>query len=541
MLLFLESSNLNEMPMLPLSSSSPFQLNPKAHMKASQRSGADWSHPDIQKEIAKLAQTDMWKNYEKGFQDAAKLLDYTNKASWKTRLERVAYWVKRLWTRLRSDIMGMIRGIRVHHKHIMNRFMPGIQDWIHKELKTQNTVEMIRVKGRNIPVHFTTFQLPKAKSADGVHRIAIFGDPGFNNNILQMNVDGSIALAKAKGHEIDAGFLTGDICYAANPYDKNNATRGSGDSRSFHSNVGAVYHDFIKHKVPIFTPMGNNDADQGHAEAFANYMSLPRYFKVVAGDSEFFFVDETIMSALDMTKLDKRFKTTHYTQEANDLKEAQLYWLEKALSESKQAHPHRKRILIKHFGVKYPRNPDINDAHFLSLRRQSWDRFFENYEKYGIDAEINGHEHLLAVNNITHIMGEDGTPKPLARVVPQYTLGSSSHVEPESIQGAYTYDWEKVALRSVNTLRLPQIDEEGKFGAIYSDSCFGMIEVDKPTTNNGKSSNVWINFIKPPTGKNLYYQGLQIPMNPGDVEHEGFRLLYRNLIERPLGANHTNS
>jgi hypothetical protein len=513
--------------MLPLSSSSKLQLNPTTLPVMSQRSGADWSHPDIQKKIAKLAQTDMWKNYEKGFQDAAKGLNYTDKASWKTRLERVVTWVKRLWTRLRSDIMGMIRGIRVHHKHIINRFMPGIQDWIHKELKTQNTVEMIRVKGRNIPVHFTTFQLPKAKSADGVHRIAIFGDPGFNNHILQMNVDGSLVLAKAQEQKIDAVFFTGDICYAANPYDKNNATRGSGDSRSFHSNVGAVYHKFIKNGIALFTPMGNNDADQGHAEAFANYMSLPRYFKVVVGDSEFFFIDETVMSALDMTKLDKRFKTTHYTQEANDLKEAQLYWLEKALRESMQAHPHRKRVLVKHFPM-VASNPDINDAHYLSLRRQSLDPFFEDYKKY-FDAIINGHDHLLAVNNITHVMGEDGTPKKLEHVIPQYTLGSSSHVEPESTKYASMYDWEKVALRSINTLRLPQTP-----GAIFSDSCFGMIEID-PSSTDGKSSNVWISFIKTPTGQNLHYQGLQIPMNPGDVEHpDRYRLLYRNKIQQPL-------
>ncbi len=510
--------------MLPLSSSFPLQSNPTDLAATSQRSGADWSHPDIQKEIAKLRQTQDWRNYEKGFQDAAKGLSYTNKTSWKTRLERFSYWVKRLWTRLRSDIMGMIRGIRVHHKHVMNRFMPGIQDWIHKELKTQNTIEMIKVKGRAIPVHFTTFQLPKAKSADGIHRIAIFGDPGFNNNTLQMNVDGSIALAKAKKQDLDAVFLTGDVYYAPNEYNKNNAKRGSGDSRSFHSNIGAVYHDFIKRKIPLFTPMGNNDNDQGHASGFANYMSLPRYFKVVAGDSEFFFVDETIMSALDMTKLDKRFKTTHYTQEANDLKEAQLYWLEKALSESKQAHPHRKRILVKHFPV-VSSNPDLNDAHYLSLRRQSFDPFFEN-----LDAEINGHGHLGAVNNITHTMGEDGTPNKLAHVLPQYTLGSSSHVEPWATNEAFMYDWEKVALQSVNTLRLPQTP-----GALFSDTGFGMIETDP-------SSNVWISFVKPPTDKNLYYQGLQIPMNPGDVEHpDRFRLLYRNQIQQPLGANQAKS
>ncbi|MCE2930283.1 MAG: hypothetical protein LW809_02700, partial [Vampirovibrionales bacterium] len=92
------------------------------------------------------------------------------------------------------------------------------------------------------------------------------------------------------------------------------------------------------------------------------------------------------------------------------------------------------------------------------------------------------------------------------------------------------YDWEKVALQSVNTLRLPQTP-----GALFSDTGFGMIETDP-------SSNVWISFVKPPTGKNLYYQGLQIPMNPGDVEHpDRFRLLYRNLIEQPLGANQVKS
>ncbi len=514
--------------MFPLSSSK-FQLNTTAPQRtanlASQRSGADWSHPDIQKEIAKLRQTSDWQNYEKEFRKAAGLLKYTNKPSWKTRLERFGYWVKSLWTRLRSDVMGMIRGIRVNQRYIMNRFMPGIQDWIHKELKTQNDLKVIKVNGRSIPVHFTTFELPKAKSKDGVHRMAIFGDPGFNNATLQMNVDGSIALAKAKGHEFDAVFLTGDALYAPNEYNKNNAKRSSGDIRSLWSNIGEVYQDFIKKKVPIFTPIGNNDNDLGIAPAFANFMSLPRYFKVVAGDAEFYFVDETVMSALDMTNLDKRFKTTHYSQEANDIKEAQLYWLEKALSESKQNHPHRKRILVKHFPV-VAGNPKINDEHYLSLRRTSFDRFFEN-----IDAQINGHEHVLAVTNITHTMDENGHSKPLKNPISQYTLGSSSHTE--SLE-AYMYDWTKLAWLGRNTLRLLQTP-----GASFSDTGFGMLEVDNSPTKDGNPANVWINYIKPPSGKELYYHGVQVnQLDPGDVGHpDRFRLIYRSLIDRVLGSN----
>jgi hypothetical protein len=61
-----------------------------------------------------------------------------------------------------------------------------------------------------------------------------------------------------------------------------------------------------------------------------------------------------------------------------------------------------------------------------------------------------------------------------------------------------------------------------------------MIEID-PSSTDGKSSNVWISFIKTPTGQNLHYQGSPIPMNPGDVEHpDRYRLLYRNKIQQPL-------
>jgi hypothetical protein len=519
--------------MLPLSPSSQLQLNPTPQSAKSQRSGADWSHPEIQKEIATLAKTDAWKNYEKGFKEAAKGLNYTNKSTWKRRLEGIVYGIKRLWTRLRSDVMGLIRGIRVNHKHIMNRFMPGIQDWIHKGLKTQNAVEMIKVKGRSIPVHFITFELPKAKSADGVHRIAIFGDPGFNNATLEMNVDGSIALANDKKQALDAVFLTGDSLYSPNEYDKNNARRSSGDTRSFHSNIGAVYQDFIKNRIPVFSPMGNNDNDQGHAAAFANYMSLPRYFKVVAGDCEFFFVDETSMSTLEVSNLDKRFKTTHYTQEAHDLKEAQLHWLDKALSESKQAHPNRKRILVKHFPVVFT-NPEVNDKNYYALRRTSFDPFFENHEKYGLTAVLNGHEHLFGAAKIDHIMGADGIPKPLERVISQYTLGSSSHTEPWASHEAYMCDWEKRTWFERNTLRLPQTP-----GALWSDTGFGMIEVDGSPTEDGKPANVWMNYIKPPAGRGLHYHGSEVnPINPGDEEHpDRFRLIYRSLINHVLGSN----
>ena len=513
--------------MIPLSSSflSP-QFNLRSHTALQQRSGADWSSPKVQKEIAKLTQTDNWKNYEKGFKEAAKRLRYTDKASWKTRLEALAYWVKNLWVRLRSDVMGMIRGIRFNHKHIMNRFMPGIQDWIHKELKTQNRIEMHSVRGRSIPVHFTTFELPKPKSPDGAYHLALFGDPGFQNSTLQMNVDGSIALAKTKGQKIDAVILTGDVLYATNEYNKNNARRSSGDSRSFWSNVGAVYNQFIKEKVPIFTAIGNNDADQGHTDAFAKFMSLPRYFNLIAGDVEFFFVDETIMSAADMTALDKLHKTTHYTQTAKDLNEAQLYWLDKALRESKQAHPNRKRILVKHFPM-VSSYPEVNDKPYLSIRHGSFDKFFENEEAYGLSALINGHEHHFADTDISYGIGKDGVPVRLKKGIPQLTLGSGSHAEQPPTKAAYMYDWQMLKSRATNTLMLHEPPS-----ALFIDTGFGMLDIQVPSANQ-VASKVWMNFIKPPTAEQIFYQGSKVaPLNPGDdVEHpDCFRLLYRRLL-----------
>jgi hypothetical protein len=516
--------------MRPLSFSAQLQLNHTAPLsrtekRASQRSGFNLTPPPLQKEIDQLIKQNGGEDFQKTLEQATKSLNLTTRTSWQRRLDRFTYWAKGLWTRLRSDIMGLIRGIRINHQHIMNRFLPGIQDWIHTTLKQHTVSKVIQVNGHSVPVHFTTFELPKAKSADGIHRIAIFGDPGYSNAMLQLNVDGSIAIAKAQGNKLDAAFLTGDCLYSPNQHNKNNASRGSGDSRSFHSNVGAVYDWFIKHKVPIFTCIGNNDSDQGHAEAFAHYMSLPRYYKVIAGDTEFFFVDENVMSSKDIIELNKRFKTTHYTEEADKIHAAQQYWLETALSESKQQHPERKRIIVKHFPI-VSSDPQTNELAYLDLRRTSFDRFFANPKEYGVTGVLNGHEHGMAVNTITHTMGEDGTAQALPQPIQQLTLGSSSHCEPPETGQSYMNDPHKLAWRGQNSLGLPQTP-----GALWVDPGFGLLELEK-------GSSPKISFIKTPT--DVYYHGEEIVRALGNENNRFFSLLYRAAFGHPLGQNNNS-
>jgi hypothetical protein len=231
------------------------------------------------------------------------------------------------------------------------------------------------------------------------------------------------------------------------------------------------------------------------------------------------------MSSLSLIELNKRYKTTHYTEEAENLHAAQQHWLETALSESKQQRPNNKRVIITHF-PRVSSDPKTNELPYLDLRRTSFDPFFANHEKYGVTGVINGHEHWMAVNTITHTMGEDGTAQALQRPIQQLTLGSSSHCEPPETGQAYMNDPHKLAGLGKNSLSLPQTP-----GALFVDPGFGLLELKK-------GSSPIINFIKTPT--DVYYHGEEIVRALGNENNRFFSLLYRAAFGHPLGQ-HNNS
>jgi hypothetical protein len=500
-----------------------YSLSPVAPSVLSrQRTGATVASPEMQRFLQSLQESPDWKASEHLMQDAAKHLNYALSPSWHTTLERLKYWILDLGTQIRSNAMGSIRNIRYDFEPVMNRFMPGIQDWINQDLKVRDDTKTIKIGTRSIPVRFVQYHLKKAKNADGVFRVSFFGDTGYPNSTLQYNIDGSIALAKARGHHIDAAIILGDLLYPPNEHYRDNTAYDSGDARLMWRHVGKPFQQFVRHKIPIFSVLGNNDAQVGQEDVLAHFMSVPRYYQVSLGDSaDLFFLDDNAFSTIQAKDMDRLHKTTHFTEAYTALKEAQLHWLDLALKESKAQHPDRKRIIIQHF-PNMKTDPHAADSSFMAQRRRTLDRFLTDEATYGVAGVMNGHEHHMAMQSLSHTVDEAGQVHAVPNPTLHFTLGSTSHCE---LLPAYMKNQAYVAQRMMNMgLAPPQSPS-----LIQTDTGFGLLEV------NPSTGEIHINFIQPPLTNDTYYHGERVnvgEMAPEDEHGDRYRLILRMLFER---------
>ncbi|XVJ51006.1 MAG: hypothetical protein HEQ32_02510 [Vampirovibrio sp.] len=509
--------------MIPSPSAPAYSLSPVASsVPARQRTGATVASPEMQRFIQSLQERPDWKASEHLMQDAAKHLNYALSPSWHTNVERLKYWILDLGTQIRSNTMGSIRNIRYNFEPVMNRLMPGIQDWINQDLKVRDDTKTIKIGTKVIPVRFVQYHLKKAKNADGIFRVPFFGDTGYPNSTLQYNIDGSIALAKAQGHQMDAAIILGDLLYPPNEHYRNNTAYDSGDVRLMWRHVGKPFQHFIRNKTPVFSVLGNNDAQLGQEDVLAHFMSVPRYYQVSLGDSaDLFFLDENAFSTIQAKNMDQLYKTNHFTEAYTALKEAQLYWLEAALKESKAKHPDRKRIILKHF-PDIPADPHVADHPFMVQKRHTFDRFLTDEATYGVTGVMNGHEHHMAMQSLSHTVDEAGQVQAVPNPTLHFTLGSTSHGEPlPAHMKNHTY----IAQRMINTaMASPQSPS-----LIQTDTGFGLLEVN-PTTGE-----IHINFIQPPLTNDTYYHGERVnvgEMDPEDEHGDRYRLILRMLFER---------
>ncbi len=496
-------------PVSALPQSTLSLYRPALSLNQTQRSGHLPMIPTIEKQIEKLSQSPAWQAYQKGMKEAAQAMNYATKPTWKTALETFKFWVIGLGVKLRSWIMGTLRGLQINFHYVLDPILPRYQRYLDK-IKTVEMLE-INLNGKLVKHPFVTYHI-KPKSPDGSYNLLILGDTGYPNATYQFNVDGAVQLAKTKNQPIDAVIKLGDELYPPNELNKHNSIFQSGDPRLLYTNIGHPMAHFFQHKIPVFSAIGNNDSELGHGELMNRYLNLPPYYRVIVGEgdnaTELYFFDESIMSSSEARRLDAKHHTTHFSEKYK--KEFAIQWelMKQALAQSTQDNPNRHRIMIKHFPL-IPSNPVEANQDYLSARCDTFSELLG--AQYDIRTWINGHDHQAAVTKIPV-----NTIQPFQRKIKQFTLGAGSHVELPNVQETHMTRTEQLAQQWSQSSRI----HLGELPLIIPRTGFGMLH----GTPTGERQ---IAYITPPSGRYLHYKG-EVHATPVGAEETPnfFKLLW---------------
>lgn len=298
--------------------------------------------------------------------------------------EALAFSGELAWAGVRSVVMGQLREWGLP--------LPKTQTlpWEHKTLTHQTIMSRHRIP-TTTDIDCYTLTLPTPKSADGVFRIPIFGDPGYHNATTLYNTRAPLQYYDDQHKQIDAAFCLGDILYPNNEKNESKASLKSGSPKSLWSNIGYVYEGFFKRHIPFLSTIGNHEIKSNQLDTFLNYIDNKQYYRVKLGSgnngADVFFVNMNLFGN-DYDQLAKREQDPRLLDAAVTEWQKMMVWLKHELADCQTHRPNSKKIVIGH----YPLFP-VDGTYKKEFANERLAVLGPVFAEYQVDAFVHGHVH----------------------------------------------------------------------------------------------------------------------------------------------------
>jgi Calcineurin-like phosphoesterase len=356
-------------------------------------------------------------------------------------------------TNIRSKFMGCLRS-----HDWLNNALPTIQNMKDKSTEegdrftfSTGTITAPTIQGEPLEVQTPRFCFPKARSSDGVFRVSLIGDPGYNTATLHYNLAAMKALPETLGYneggdyQWDALLSMGDNLYGEKDEAQSSKApkNQSGHPDHFWNNIGNAYNDFFADDIPFFTALGNHEVKGGHQDKFLKYVDLPPYYRMSFGGNdqgdgacvEVFVINMTGFRSSEAVKLQDKQGNSVVDSET-ETKE-QNAWLLSELANSMKTNPKAKRLIVGHYPIFQQDN--VVDMPFAKDFRHTVGLIYQQLlaEEITVDGEkptpldvwLNGHVHKFTVNESTQLSTAEGEVFDLPSPLTQWSAGCTAHAE----------------------------------------------------------------------------------------------------------------
>jgi hypothetical protein len=417
---------------------------------------------------------------------------------------------------IRSNFMGSFRS-----QDWLNNMLPTIQSIRNKSTEegdrfnfTTGKVTVPTLQGEMVEVETPRCCFPKARSSNGIFRLSLLGDPGYNNATLHYNLAAIKALPETLGrnegetYQWDALLSMCDNLYGEKDeaQSKKAPKNQSGHPDHFWNNIGNAYSDFFADDIPFFTALGNHEVKDGHKDKFLKYVDLPPYYRMSFGGNdqgdgacvEIFVINMTNLTPLDAIKLQEKQAGSVANVEAEG--KCQNAWLLSQLADSMKTNPKAKRIILGHYPI-FNQDKNINKPYAKEFR-YTIGLIYKNLldqeittvngkKPTPIDMWLNGHVHKFTVNESSQLATDEGQVFDLPSTLTQWAAGCTAHCEQLGKEEQWTIDRDSSkSVWAEETLGLDSMDVLCQ----NVSTGFSSMEIDPKETEKP----ITLSFIQPP-------------------------------------------
>jgi hypothetical protein len=426
------------------------------------------------------------------------------------------YGVDKSANTIRSKLMGSLRS-----QDWLNNMLPTIQSIRKKSTEkgdnftfTKGIETVPTLQGEMVEVETPRFCFPKARSSDGIFRLSLLGDPGYNTATLHYNLAAikalpeTLARNEGEDYQWDALLSMGDNLYGEDDesQSKKAPKNQSGHPDHFWNNIGNAYSDFFADDIPFFTALGNHEVKNGHKDKFLKYVDLPPFYRMSFGGDdkgdgacvEIFVINMTGFRPSESVKLQS--SQANSVAEAEAETKLQNAWLLNQLADSMKSNPKAKRLIVGHYPI-FQQDQTV-EMSFAKEFRYTIGLIYQNLldqkittvngeKPTPIDMWLNGHVHKFTVNQSSQLATDEGQVFELPSTLTQWAAGCTAHCEQLGKEEQWTNDRDSsTSMWAEATLGLDSMDVLCQnIGTGFSAMEINPEETEKPIT---------ISFIQPP-------------------------------------------